>query len=253
MLCPAHREVLLHLLGVLSPCRGPQHLTQHVLLPGPQTSSSSCFSSFFVPAQTQPKTPPSPLALWFPAPDPHSHPSPGLQRKAKKEKVWLPSRRHPGNAFGLASGRSCSSLQRGVWVVTASRHLCACCSSPKRWVSWGWLEGHGAHTDHQLHRASPSPVPPIPHLSRPERRVEKSVAGVQEATERCRLPSRPQDRAPRVRGRAPPHLPPHERRHLWQHTPKPHVTLQGMITKGNLHRISVFFNQRAALSRPGIN
>lgn len=57
-------------------------------------------------------------------------------RERQTQKVWLPARRHQGDTFGLASARSCSSLRRGVWVVTASCYLCACCSSPKRrWVS----------------------------------------------------------------------------------------------------------------------
>ena len=55
-----------------------------------------------------------------------------FRERQKKKKIWLSSRRHPGSTFGLASARSCSSLQRGIWVVTASHHLCACYSSPKR-------------------------------------------------------------------------------------------------------------------------
>lgn len=45
-------------------------------------------------------------------------------KERQKKKVWLSSRRHLGNTFGLASARSCLSLQRGIWVVTASCHLC---------------------------------------------------------------------------------------------------------------------------------
>lgn len=103
------------------------------------------------------------------------------------------------------------------------------------------------HADHQLHRAFPSPVPSIPHLSCPERRG-KGMPEVQEAAERCGLPSCPQDQGPQVRGHSHPQLPPHEHGHFWQHTPKPHIIIQVMITKGNLHCISVFFNQRAVLS-----
>lgn len=199
MLCPAPREVLLHPATVPSACHGPRHLTREILILRPQTGGSFSFPSFFLPAQTQPQTPPSPLTLWSQHLTPWSSPSPTTKASEKGKPRRSGCQLEDTRAIRLA------------WLLQEAARLCD--------VAFGWLlplaisalaalhqRGDGCpevglkdtepHAAHLLHRA----FPPLcrPSLTSHVQKGGKKDGGRQQKGVGCRAVTRSRLGVPRT-------------------------------------------------------